>query len=137
RPEQRNELALRDVERDAVDRGRRAEPLGQPVEDDPRHQTIRLSLTKRSLISIAVPISTICTNETAAIVGSRLNSRYCRIAIGSVVRPGPTRNSDISRFSNETMKLNSAAATMPARIIGSVIRRNTVQRLAPRFSAAS
>ena len=38
-----------------------------------------------------------CT-ETAAMVGSIFHSRYCRIAIGSVVRPAPTRNRLISRL---------------------------------------
>ena len=45
----------------------------------------------------------ICTTETAATVGSNFHSRYCSMAICNVERPGPTRNSDISRSVNETM----------------------------------
>ena len=38
-------------------------------------------------------------------------------AIGSVDRPAPTRNIDISRLPNETTNPNRAAATMTGRII--------------------
>ena len=57
--------------------------------------------------------------------------------IGNVVRPGPTRNIDISRLPNDTTKPNSAAATMPGRMVGSVMRKNVVSGVAPRFCAAS
>ena len=70
------------------------------------------------------PISAICSSETAAIVGSIRHCRYWRIAIGSVVCPGATRNSVISRLPNEMMKLKSAAATIPGLITGSVTLTN-------------
>jgi hypothetical protein len=69
--------------------------------------------------------------------GSMRHSRYWRMAIGKVVRPGPTRNSDISRFPKEMMKPKSAAATTPGRMSGSVTRRNVAHGVAPRESAAS
>ncbi|KAG1527877.1 hypothetical protein G6F50_018280 [Rhizopus delemar] len=59
------------------------------------------------------------------------------MAIGSVVRPGPTSDSDSSRFSNDTTKLNSAAAPMDGRSIGSVTRMKATGALAPRLRAAS
>ena len=70
-------------------------------------------------------------------VGSIFHSRYCRMAIGKVVRPGPTRNRLISRLPNEDTKPNSAAATTPGRMAGSVTLRKVVKRLAPRLCAAS
>ena len=54
-----------------------------------------------------------------------------------MVRPAPTRNRLISRLPNEVTKPNSAPATMPGRIAGSVTRQNVVQGVAPRFFAAS
>ena len=59
------------------------------------------------------------------------------MAIGRVVRPGPTRNRLISRFPKDATKPNIAPATTPGRMPGRVIRRNVVQRSAPRFCAAS
>ncbi|MNQ47425.1 hypothetical protein D3C85_612690 [compost metagenome] len=84
-----------------------------------------------------MPNSRICTEATEAMVGSRLNSRYCMMAIGSVVRPGPTSDSDSSRFSKDTTKLKSAAATMEGRSMGKVTRMNATGALAPRLRAAS
>src|ERR1041385_5797896 len=82
-------------------------------------------------------MSAICITETAATVGSIFHSRYCRIVIGSVVRPAPTRNRLISRLPNDITKPNSAPATMPGQIAGTVTRRNVVHGGAPRFLAAS
>src|SRR5919197_132622 len=59
------------------------------------------------------------------------------MAIGSVVRPGPTRNKLISRLPKEETNPNSAAATTPGRIAGSVTRRRVTQGSAPRLCAAS
>jgi hypothetical protein len=57
--------------------------------------------------------------------------------MGKVVSPGVIRNSVISRFSNDTMNANSAPATIPGRIAGSVTRRSTAKGRAPRLAAAS
>ena len=89
------------------------------------------------MISIAVAMSPICRTDTAAIVGSIFHSKYCRIAIGKVVRPGPTMNRLISKLPNEDTKPNSAAATTPGRMAGSVTRRKVVKRSAPSDCAAS
>ena len=86
---------------------------------------------------MAPAISTIWITDTAAMVGSIFHSRYWRMTIGNVVRPGPTRNRLISRLPNEVTKPNRAPATMPGRIDGRVIRQKVTQALAPRFWAAS
>src|SRR5260370_27225910 len=113
RAEQDEEFALGNVERNIIDGPEVAVGLGDATQPQARHrQTTRPILTKRSVSSMAPPINTICSTDTAAIVGSIFHSRYCRIAIGSVVRPGPTRNRLISRFPNEAMETNPAAATM-------------------------
>jgi hypothetical protein len=87
--------------------------------------------TKRSVTIIAALISRIWSTDTAAIVGSIRYSRYWRTVIGSVVRPAPTRNIDISRLPNDTTNPNIAAATIPGRIVGSVTRKNVVSGVAP------
>src|SRR5688572_21282704 len=137
---QHQKLAVGHIERHIAHGVKVAIALGHILQLKTRHacsQTTRLILTKRSVISIAPPISRICSTDTAAMVGSIFHSRYCRIAMGSVVRPGPTRNRLISRLPNELTKPNMDAATMPGRIEGSVTRRNVVQRSAPRLCAAS
>src|SRR6185312_8091134 len=137
RAEQRDQLALAHGEIEVVDRQRCTETFGELFDRKTRHHTTRDSLTKRSVTTIRMPTIRICTVATAASVGSILNSRQLSIATGSVIRPGPTSSSDRSRFSKLWMKENIAAATMPGRIIGSVMRRNTVNGLAPRLAAAS
>src|SRR5258708_6120919 len=135
--EQDEELAIGDVERNIIDGLEVAIALGDAGQPQARHrQTTRPMSTKRSVSSMAPPMNRICRTDTAAMVGSIFHSRYCRIAIGRVVRPGPTRNRLISRFPNEAMKLNKAAATMPGKIAGKVMRRNVVRRFAPRLCAA-
>ena len=59
------------------------------------------------------------------------------MAMGSVVCPGATRNSVISRLPNEMMKPNKAAATTPGLMTGSVTLRKACSGVAPRFNAAS
>src|SRR4029077_4766707 len=136
--EQDEELAVGDVERDLIGSLEVAIALGDAAQPEACHgQTTRPILTKRSVKSMAAPMNRICSTDTAAIVGSIFHSRYCRIAIGSVVRPGPTRNRLISRFPNEAMKPNNVAATIPGKIAGRVMRRNVVRRSAPRLCAAS
>src|SRR6266700_7152788 len=136
--EQDEELTIGYVERNIVSGLEVAIPLGDAGQLQARHrQTTRPMLVKRSVSSMAAPISTICRTDTAAMVGSIFHSRYWRIAIGSVVRPGPTRNKLISRFPNEAMKPSKAAATMPGMMAGRVMRRNVAKRLAPRLCAAS
>src|SRR5204863_5329261 len=115
------ELAIRHVERKVVDRGHLAEPLGDRAQGKCRHdQTTFARLTKRSVTSSAVPTRRICSDDTAATVGSIFHSRYCRTAIGKVIWPGAIRNSDTSMLPKLTTKLNSAAATTPGQISGSV-----------------
>src|SRR5712664_1965877 len=131
--EQDQELAIGNVERNVIGGLEVAIALGDAGQLQARHrQTTRPMLTKRSVNSMAPPINRICRTDTAAMVGSIFHSRYWRIAIGNVVRPGPTRNKLISKFPNEAMKPNKAAATMPGIIAGKVIRR-----YAPRLCAAS
>src|SRR5207302_10311629 len=127
-----------DIERQVIDRLEVGIAFGDAGQLEPRHdQTTRPIRTKRSVSSMAPPMNRIGSTETAATVGSIFHSRYCRIAIGSVVRPAPTKNRLISRLPNEVTKPNSAAATMPGRIAGSVTRRNVVHGGAPKFLAAS
>ena len=70
-------------------------------------------------------------------VGSIFHSRYCRIAIGSVVRPGPTRNRLISRLPNEVDEAEQRGRddARPDGRQGDAAERG--QRSAPRFCAAS
>ena len=53
------------------------------------------------------------------------------MTIGRVVRPGATRNRLSSRLPNEVTKPNSAPATMPGRIAGTVMRQKVTQAVAP------
>ena len=128
RAEQHHELPVGDVESDVADGVDIAVALGDAIDLEPCHRhTTRLILTKRSVISMTVAISKICRTETAAMVGSIFHSRYWMMAIGKVVRPGPTRNRLISRLPNEDTKPNSAAATTPGRMAGRVTLRKRRQ----------
>src|SRR5262249_42453574 len=123
RPEQHDELALGDVESKIVDGADLAIALADAIELEPRHgrpHTTLLMRTMRSVISTPTAISRIWSTDTAAMVGSIFPSRYWMMAIGNVVRPGPTRKRLISRLPNDDTTPNSTAATTPGRMAGRV-----------------
>src|SRR4029079_18325350 len=135
--EQDHELPIGDIESDVPDRIDVAVALADAIDQEACPHTTRPIVAKQSVINMTAAISAICRTDTAAMVGSIFHSRYWMMAIGKVVRPGPTRNRLISRLPNEDTKPNSAAATTPGRMAGRVTRRKVVTRLAPRLWAAS
>src|SRR3984957_7720107 len=137
-PKQDKELAIGNIERKVVDGPEVAVGLGDAGHVQACHaQTTRPILTKRSVTSMAAAMNSICSTDTAAMVGSIFHSRYCRIAIGNVVRPEPPRNGLLQSLPQQGRKPNRLAATMPGKMAGRVTRRNVVRRSAPRLCAAS
>ena len=70
----------------------------------------------------------IISAETAAIIGSIDSVAYMYMRTGSVTVAGEVTKIDIVSSSKLLMKASSQPPVMPGRIIGSVMRRNTVQR---------
>src|SRR5689334_17879629 len=105
-----------------------------------RHQpspTRILSRPKmRSSSNIAPAVSAIISADTAAIIGSIDSVAYMYIRTGNVTVAGEVTKIDIVNSSKELMKASSQPPVMPGRIIGAVMRRNTVQREAPSVTAA-
>ncbi len=60
-----------------------------------------------------------------------------KITTGSVLEPGPVTKLVITRSSQESVKASSQPARIAGRMIGSVIRKNTLAGRAPRSIAAS
>src|SRR3954469_5769544 len=90
----------------------------------------------RSSTSMAAAVSVIMRAETAAIIGSIDSVAYMYMRTGSVTVAGEVTKIDIVNSSNELMKASNQPPVMPGRVIGTVMRRNTVQLEAPSVMAA-
>src|SRR3954470_7372709 len=80
--------------------------------------------------------STICSTETAAIVGSMALMMLSNIFFGSVMFE-PPRNIATTSSSKDEMKARNIAEISAGRICGKVTRQIALGRLAPRLMAAS
>ena len=85
---------------------------------------------------MATAVTAIISADTAAIIGSIDSVAYMYIRTGSVTVAGEVTKIDIVSSSKLLMKASSQPPVMPGRIIGSVMRLNTVDWLAPSDSAA-
>src|SRR3546814_5131287 len=97
RPEQDQKLTVDNVQVARLQRGKIAIVFSHITKLHACHYRITLvNETNRSVISRPPPITSICSTDTAAMVGSTLYSRYCKMAMGNVVCPGATKNKDRS-----------------------------------------
>src|SRR5450830_1204409 len=74
--------------------------------------------------------------DTAAIIGSIDSVAYMYMRTGSVTVDGEVTKIDMVTSSKLLMKASNQPPVMPGKIIGKVIRRNTLVLLAPSDSAA-
>src|SRR3989442_1227790 len=156
-PEQRDELARRDVETHAVDGGHRAvraadihrPEIGPRVRRARRHwialdrgrrphrRMTRVRPTAQWASRTTANVMRTSTAEIAAAAGSKSKLIMAKSRMGSVSTRGPARKSETVRLSKDEMKAKAAPVAMPGRRFGRITRRNVFQALAPRLRAAS
>src|SRR5690606_254867 len=100
-------------------------------------QTKRWKPVQRSATSSTIAVAMMRSVDTAATLGFTPISTEVKMRMGRVVSLGPARKIVTGTFSIDVTKENSAPATRPGLISGSVTSRNVVKPLAPSTRAAS